>query len=310
MKDKEYRPLALDEIDRQELKNAIKLVNGIKEIEWSDPHTGQFDDNGKEILQFSFPLYPPGLYDVLDIAGVDFNYGENYENNCKGVPIEEMDLPQIRTMLTRMQRGERFCDGFIEDEIKNGNLPALLRRLDELFDIENDKIRIVIADIATMDTDCVVNAANEGLQMGSGVCGAIFNAAGPHRLQAACDKIGGCPTGSAVITQGFKLKAKYIIHAVGPRWHSHGNDNNRKLLRRCYIESLDRAKENNCHSIAFSLISSGVFGCPIDQAWEQAIKGCCEWIDENPDYDIKIFFTVRKPTIKEIGDKMLHEYER
>ena len=134
MKDREYRPLALDEIDRQELKNAIKLVSGIKEIEWSDQHTGQFDENGKEILQFPFPLYPEGLFDALNIAGVDFNYGENYSKYCEGVPIEEMDLPQIRTMLTRMCQGERFSDGIVEDEIKNGNLLALLRRLDEILE--------------------------------------------------------------------------------------------------------------------------------------------------------------------------------
>ena len=136
---------------------------------------------------------------------------------------------------------------------------GLIRKDITIMESVKDKISIVIADIATMDTDCVVNAANEGLQHGSGVCDAIFQAAGPHRLQAACDEIGGCPTGSAVITPGFKLKAKYIIHAVGPRWQRHDNDENRELLRSCYKKSLDRAKEHNCHSIAFPLISSGVF---------------------------------------------------
>ena len=170
-----------------------------------------------------------------------------------------------------------------------------------------EKVKIVIADIATMDTDCVVNAANEGLQEGTGVCGAIFDAAGACELQEACDQIGGCPTGSAVVTPGFGLKAKYIIHAVGPRWRRHDNDDNRELLKNCYKESLDRAKENNCHSIAFPLISSGVFGCPIDQAWEQAIKGCYEWIDENPDYDVQIIFAVRKQSVKEIGDQMIRD---
>ena len=169
----------------------------------------------------------------------------------------------------------------------------------------DDYIKIVIEDIADMDTDCVVNAANEGLQEGTGVCGAIFNAAGSHRLQAACDKIGGCPTGGAVITPGFDLKAKYIIHAVGPRWN--GSEKDKELLRKCYKESLKRAKENDCHSIAFPLISSGVFDCPVDQAWEQAVKGCYEWIDENLDYDIDIYFAVRKESIKEAGNKALYK---
>ena len=166
-------------------------------------------------------------------------------------------------------------------------------------------ISIVVADIAAMDTDCVVNAANEGLWQGSGVCGAIFDGAGPEKLTEACDVIGGCPTGSAVVTPGFDLKAKYIIHAVGPRWS--GTDRDQNLLRSAYKESLERAKENDCHSIAFPLISSGVFRCPVDEAWEQAVAGCREWIDENPDYDIQIVFTVRKEWVKEIGEKMLHQ---
>ena len=73
--------------------------------------------------------------------------------------------------------------------------------------------------ITDLDTDCIVNAANSSLAMGSGVCGAIFSAAGARELQAACDKIGGCPTGGAVITPGFALKARYVVHAVGPIWH-------------------------------------------------------------------------------------------
>ena len=81
-----------------------------------------------------------------------------------------------------------------------------------------DRISIVKSDITKLDTDAVVNAANSGLQAGGGVCGAIFKAAGYHRLQDACNKIGHCDVGSAVITPGFDLKAKYIIHAVGPRW--------------------------------------------------------------------------------------------
>ena len=167
-------------------------------------------------------------------------------------------------------------------------------------------INIEISDIADMYTDCVVNAANEGLKMGAGVCGAIFEKAGVNELKAACDEIGGCPTGSAVITPGFGLKAKYIIHAVGPVWS--GSERDQNLLRSCYKESLDRAKENDCHSIAFPLISSGVFGCPLEEAWEQAVKGCYEWIDENPDYDMKILFAVRKESVKEAGNIALYKY--
>lgn len=166
-------------------------------------------------------------------------------------------------------------------------------------------IKIVIADIVTMDTDCVVNAANEGLCEGGGVCGDIFKAAGARELTEACEKIGGCPTGHAVITPGFDLKAKYIVHAVGPRWN--GTDEDRKFLAGCYKESLERAKENDCHSIAFPVISSGIFGCPKDEAWEQAIKGCNEWIKDNPDYDMEIIFTVRSESSKELGESILEK---
>ena len=164
-------------------------------------------------------------------------------------------------------------------------------------------IRIIIADIVDMDTDCVVNAANEGLREGGGVCGAIFSAAGADELTQACRKIGGCPTGSAVITPGFDLKAKYIIHAVGPVWS--GTEEDRSLLSSCYRESLERAKENGCHSIAFPLISAGIFGCPLEDAWEQAVKGCNEWIGENPEYDMDIVFAVRKQNVKDVGMEVM-----
>ena len=168
-------------------------------------------------------------------------------------------------------------------------------------------IRIEIADIETMDTDCIVNAANDGLQYGTGVCGAIFDAAGVGKMQKACDEIGGCPTGHAVITPGFKLNAKYVVHAVGPRWK--GTDEDRELLAACYKDSLDRAKENDCRSIAFPLISSGVFGCPQDEAWKQAVKGCAEWIEENPDYDMDIVFAVRKESVKGTGEEALKGFK-
>ena len=160
--------------------------------------------------------------------------------------------------------------------------------------------------ITDLDTDCIVNAANSGLAMGSGVCGAIFRAAGARELQTACDKIGGCPTGGAVITPGFALKAKYVIHAVGPIWHD-GNHHEPQDLYSCYRESLDRAKENNCHSIGFPLISAGIFGYPKDKAWRKALQSCGDWIKKNPDYDIEIIFAVLDDHILELGQKTMEE---
>ena len=126
-------------------------------------------------------------------------------------------------------------------------------------------------DITKLNTDAVVNAANSGLQAGGGVCGAIFRAAGYEQLQDACDKIGHCRTGSAVITPAFNMKNnKYIIHAVGPCYFD-GHSNEPEQLYSCYQASLELAKEKRCRSIGFPLISSGIFGYPMEEAWRIAL---------------------------------------
>lgn len=167
-----------------------------------------------------------------------------------------------------------------------------------------DRISIVKSDIVDLNTDVIVNAANSGLQAGSGVCGAIFKAAGFHRLQNACDKIGHCAVGSAVITPGFDLKAKYIIHAVGPKWNDGEHDEN-KLLYEAYTSALELAVENNCTSIGFPLISAGAFGYPTEIAWRSAISACSCILDKYKDIEIKIVFAVRDPEVIRIGQKIL-----
>ena len=113
---------------------------------------------------------------------------------------------------------------------------------------------IVRSDIACLDVDAVVNAANEGLIAGGGVCGAIFSAAGYEQLQAACRRIAPCPTGGAMVTRGFDLPARWIIHAVGPRWID-GRHGEEGLLRRDYRSALDQAAQLRVASVAFPLIS-------------------------------------------------------
>ena len=167
-------------------------------------------------------------------------------------------------------------------------------------------ITIVKTDLTQMDTDCIVNAANSRLAMGGGVCGAIFRAAGPAELQAACDEIGSCPTGYAVITPGFALKARYVIHAVGPVWQG-GNSNEPQYLYSCYRASLERARENDCHSIGFPLISSGIFGYPKDRAWFGALKACSDWINEHPDYEIDIVFAVLDDKTLDLGTLVMED---
>lgn len=167
-------------------------------------------------------------------------------------------------------------------------------------------ISIEKISITDLDADCIVNAANSRLAMGSGVCGAIFRAAGPHKLQAACDAIGFCPTGGAVITPGYALRARYVIHAVGPVWHG-GSDNEPQNLYSCYQESLDRARENDCHSIGFPLISAGIFGYPQDKAWQAALQSCSDWITDNQDHEIDIVFAVLDDRILALGQNAMQE---
>ena len=164
-------------------------------------------------------------------------------------------------------------------------------------------ISIQKVSITGLKTDAIVNAANSGLMGGSGVCGAIFRGAGWDKMKKACDAIGGCPTGNAAITPGFDLPAKFVIHAVGPIWRG-GNSNEAELLYGAYENSLKRAIENDCHSIAFPLISAGIYGYPKRQAWEVALRSCRDFINSHPDYEIDIIFAVIDDGILALGEEV------
>ena len=171
------------------------------------------------------------------------------------------------------------------------------------------KISILKTGITNLDTDVIVNPANEALRERAGVCGMIFKAAGSSELQAACDAIGSCQTGSAVITPGFNLKSKFVIHAVGPRWMD-GNHNEPQLLYSAYMQSLLLAVRNGCKSIGFPLISAGVYGYPVDKAWRKALQACLDFQSVNPDADLDIQFAVINDGILAVGRKILLELRK
>ncbi len=151
----------------------------------------------------------------------------------------------------------------------------------------NSRIRIVQGDITQMKVDAIVNAANNSLLGGGGVDGAIHRAAGPELLRA-CREIGGCPTGEAVITKGFKLTAHFVIHTVGPVWRG-GHHLEDELLAAAYKNSLAIAATQNLTEIAFPNISTGVYGFPKDRAAQIAIKTIKGFLQES-NYPQLVYF--------------------
>lgn len=149
------------------------------------------------------------------------------------------------------------------------------------------QLEVVSGDITKLAVDAIVNAANSSLLGGGGVDGAIHRAAGPD-LVAACRLLGGCATGDAKITPGFRLPAKYVIHAVGPVWRG-GASGEPELLALCYRRSLELAIENNVRTIAFPAISCGVYGYPIDAAADIAIGETRRVLADGDDIDRVLF---------------------
>jgi O-acetyl-ADP-ribose deacetylase (regulator of RNase III) len=165
---------------------------------------------------------------------------------------------------------------------------------------------IIRQDITKLKVDAIVNAANTELQMGGGVCGAIFRAAGPAQLQAACDQVAPIQTGGAAITPGFKLPAKYVIHAAGPVYDHRHKAQSEAYLRSAYTESLKLATEHYCQSIAFPLISSGIYGYPKGEALQVATAAITDYLTS---HDLDVYLAVFDKTAFVVSQKLLGEVD-
>jgi O-acetyl-ADP-ribose deacetylase (regulator of RNase III) len=161
--------------------------------------------------------------------------------------------------------------------------------------IGSAELEVVQGDLVEMDVDAIVNAANEHLRAGGGVCGAIFSAAGIAELQRACDAVAPCPTGQARITPGFRLKARHVIHAVGPVWRG-GGAGEAGLLAGAYRSSLELARDHSLASIAFPAISTGIFGYPFEQATQVAVQAAAETLRAGAGSLRRVVFVVRDLT--------------
>lgn len=164
---------------------------------------------------------------------------------------------------------------------------------------------IIHGDITKVKADAIVNAANTSLRAGGGVCGAIFAAAGAEELKRACEAVGGVATGAAVVTPGFALPAKYIIHTAGPVWHG-GGAGEPELLASCYKSSLKLAAEMGCRSVAFPLISAGIYGYPLEAALRVAAGTIGRFLEQS---EMTVYLVLYDAASVAMGEKLFGDVE-
>ncbi len=171
-----------------------------------------------------------------------------------------------------------------------------------------NNIKAVQADITQLDVGAIVNAANESLLAGGGVCGAIHRAAGP-KLQEECMTLNGCKTGHAKITKGYNLPARHVIHTVGPVWHG-GNQHEPESLASCYRESLQLAAKNGLKTIAFPAISTGIFGYPLEKATKIAVTEVTKFLEKHPEIEFVCFACFDQAILQAYQNELNHHQKK
>ena len=235
-------------------------------------HHLQTNDGKQWLVSFT----SPEEYEKGESASIISNFIDSFLKGCK-------DMPEAGIIINPW--GKSFL---LTKELINLILDA---------DKPENHIYFEIGDITNMKVDAIVNAANKTLLGGGGVDGAIHRAAGPGLLEE-CRKLNGCETGEAKITGGWLLKAKYVIHTVGPRYKAR-NPMCERLLHACYWNSLNLAKEYDIHTIAFPAISTGIYGYPKQEAAAVALRAVSNWLSANPDYGMAVIMVCRDSEMRQ-----------
>jgi len=258
----------------------VALATYLVACECAKDHRGGYyecgDLNGYVDEVFSFYLRMPDIHSEWEYAeSIDPQVRDRYAPDPK---FHRKTLDAATEMRTLYARKKRCMATNHSDGSCHGQRPS------------TDSIMVTCGMVEETVADAVVNAANEHLAAGSGICGAIFRKAGYAPLRAACDKVAPCPTGEARITPAFGItNAKHVIHAVGPRWYG-GGEGEPALLANCYRNLLKTAVDNGCRSVAIPSISTGIFGYPLDAAIAIAVREVKAFVAAHPDF--KVIFVV------------------